>query len=386
MLLAISLYCAAASTQAQMQLLSKSDIVKLDPARLAAHKAGPAPAALDRLTAESDALLRWGPVSVMQKDGIPPSGNKHDYMSIAPYFWPDPSKPNGLPYINRDGDVNPEVKQYQDKNNIVDLCSNVYTLGLAWYFTGKEKYAAKAAELVRVWFLDTATRMNPNLNYGQAVKGVTPGRQYGLIETRNFIFLLDGLDLIGTSKSFPASEQAALKDWFRAFRLWMHTNPLGIAEMHGGNNHSVWYDAQDLSMALYVGDTADARNIVTRAEGRLDSQMNTDGFFPEELKRTTSLHYSVFILNAFYVIAQLSEELNIDFWNIKTPDGKSLRQAFDAIRPYIEQTQTWTGREIHPFNFHDAVPILLRSAQHYDCTTCKAAITKITNDPTINLL
>ncbi|HTJ13455.1 MAG TPA: alginate lyase family protein [Dinghuibacter sp.] len=386
-LFAILSCCAAVCEgRAQMQLLSKSDIVKIDPAVLQTHRRRPDEAAIRRLKAEGDGLLSWGPVSVMQKDGMPPSGDKHDYMSIAPYFWPDPSKPGGLPYINRDGDVNPEVKQYQDKDHIVDLCSNVYTLGLAWYFTRDEKYAKKAAELVRVWFLDTATRMNPNLNYGQAVKGVTPGRQYGLIETRNFIFLIDGLDLLQTSRSFTAADHAALQGWFKTFRTWMYTNPLGVAEMHGGNNHSVWFDAQDLSMALYVGDTSDARRIIARAEGRLDTQMNTDGLFPEELKRTTSLHYSVFILNAFYVIAQLSEGLGTDFWTLKTAGGKTLRQAFDALQPYIEQTKEWTGPQIHPFNFHDAVPILLRSRQHYGCQTCGDAIKKITDDPMIDLL
>lgn len=377
---------------AQTQLLSRSDMIKLDFRLLAERKRAvqahdPAcQKAFAQLREDADGFLGWGPVSVMQKDGMPPSGSKHDYMSIAPYFWPDPSKPGGVPYIGRDGDVNPEVKNYKDKENITKLCDGVYTLGLAYYFTGEEKYARHAAELLRVWFLDTATRMNPNLNFGQAVKGVTDGRAPGLIETRNFAFLLDGVDLIKTSKAWTAGDQKGLKDWFRSFLFWLQTSPIGLDEMHAKNNHGVWYDAQSLSIALYLDSTQLANQIALRAAGRLDAEMNDDGLFPLELKRTTSLHYSVFVLNAFYVIAQMSEQTPTNLWTWTSPSGKSLQKAFDAILPFLDGDKPWTGPQIHPFEFKNAVPLLLRSAQRYGCTTCPEMIKKITGDQEGRLL
>ncbi|RYZ14617.1 MAG: hypothetical protein EOP49_53560, partial [Sphingobacteriales bacterium] len=119
--------------------------------------------AYQQLLKDADKALKFGPVSVMEKKNQPPSGDKHDYMSLAPYHWPDPNKPDGLPYIRKDGQTNPEVKEYKDKEYLPQLCESVYVLGLAWYFSGEKIYADHAARLLRVWFLDTATRMNPNL-------------------------------------------------------------------------------------------------------------------------------------------------------------------------------------------------------------------------------
>src|SRR6185312_3200672 len=183
----------------QDSLLSKSDIIKLDFNTLAEKKnrlreKDPALIpAYRQLLQDADKLLDQAPLSVMQKTAIPPSGDKHDYMSIAPYFWPDPSKSDGLPYINKDGVVNPEVRKYTDKVNLPVVCENIYLLSLAYYYSNNEKYAKRASRLTEVWFLDPATRMNPNLNFGQAVKGVTDGRAAGLIDSRFFIWAIDGI-------------------------------------------------------------------------------------------------------------------------------------------------------------------------------------------------
>jgi len=368
---------------AQDSLLSKSDIVKLDFSILTAkrNKLASKDTALvpayDQLLSDADKLLSFQPVSVMDKTGIPPSGDKHDYMSIAPYFWPDPSKPDGLPYINKDGQVNPEVRQYQDKQNWPKLCENVYMLALAYYFSHDEKYARHASKLLRVWFLDPATKMNPNLNYAQAVKGVTPGRAAGLIDSRFLIWAIDAIDLLQNSTSWTAQNQKEIKNWFATFLGWLQTNTIGIDELNAKNNHGVWYDAQCLSMALFLDSTALADKIVTRAADRLDKQMDSTGLFPLELTRTTSLHYSVFILNAFYVVAQLSDQTHTNLWTVKTASGKSLQKASEAILPYITNKKEWPGPQIHPFNFQDAVPLLLRAQTHYGCSSCPPAIKTI---------
>jgi len=368
---------------AQDSLLSKSDIVKLDFSILTAkrNKLASKDTALvpayDQLLSDADKLLSFQPVSVMDKTGIPPSGDKHDYMSIAPYFWPDPSKPDGLPYINKDGQVNPEVRQYQDKQNWPKLCENVYMLALAYYFSHDEKYARHASKLLQVWFLDPATKMNPNLNYAQAVKGVTPGRAAGLIDSRFLIWAIDAIDLLQNSTSWTAQNQKEIKNWFATFLGWLQTNTIGIDELNAKNNHGVWYDAQCLSMALFLDSTALADKIVTRAADRLDKQMDSTGLFPLELTRTTSLHYSVFILNAFYVVAQLSDQTHTNLWTVKTASGKSLQKASEAILPYITNKKEWPGPQIHPFNFQDAVPLLLRAQTHYGCSSCPPAIKTI---------
>ena len=69
-------------------------------------------------------------------------------MSLGPYWWPDPNKPDGLPYIRRDGERNPEISSDYDAPRFGALTGAVTTLALAYYFSDDEKYAARAALLL----------------------------------------------------------------------------------------------------------------------------------------------------------------------------------------------------------------------------------------------
>ncbi len=374
----LAIFIIVNTTTAQVKL-SNTDLVKLDFNILAQKKKSLAKdktllPAYKQLLKNADALLKYKPVSVMDKIAVPPSGSKHDYMSIGPYWWPDITKPDGLPYIRKDGEVNPEVKDYQDKNNMPKLCENVYVLSLAYYFSGREKYAAHATKLMQVWFLDSSTKMNPNLNFGQAVKGRNTGRAEGIIDTRQFIFALDGVQLLQKSTTWTKSHDKALKNWFTQFLAWLNTSEIGIDELNAKNNHGVWFDAQALTFADYIGDKKEVKKIIERATKRLDVQIDDKGFFPLELERTTSLHYTVFILNAFNIIAQVAEKNEIDFYNLQTQSGKSLKKGFDAVIPFITQKEKWTYPQIKPFHYSDAYALLLRSQSKMDCANCIDAI------------
>jgi len=372
--------------------LSKADVMKLNFKSLEQKKVAlktkdpNAVAAYKKLIKNADSLLKFAPVSVMDKKALPPSGNKHDYMSIAPYWWPNPNKPDGVPYIKRDGEINPEVHDFPDKENMPSLCENVYALAIAYYFSNNEVYAKHASKLVQVWFLDTATKMNPNLNYAQAVKGVFDGRPEGLIDTRHFIYLLDGIELMKTSKSWTPENHTKLKAWFSEFLVWMNSSKNGKGEMNAKNNHGVWFDAQSLAVALFVENNEMADNIVNRAIKRLDVQMDNTGFFPLELARTTSLHYSAFIMNAFNIIAILSEKTKTNFYTTEIPSGKSFKKGVKALAPYLAKDKEWTGTEIRPFNFIDAYPLLLTDSRYYNCTSCMDAIKKLAADKYKELL
>jgi hypothetical protein len=362
--------------------ISKSDAVKIDFAKLAINKKRVAqkdPAlmpAYKQLIKDAEKIMLLKPTSVMDKVDTPPSGNKHDYMSIAPYWWPDPSKPNGVPYMRKDGQVTPETKLYSDKNNLPPLCDYVYTLSLAYYFSNDERYATKAATLTKVWFLDTATKMNPNMDFGQAVKGVATGRGEAMIDSRHFMFLLDGIQIIGKSAAWSQQDEQGLQQWFKQYLNWMHSSKNGLDELNANNNHGIWYDAQDICYSLYVHDTLNAKKALARNFKRLSEQQDEHGFFPLELARQTSMHYSTFILNAFQIIAQLADQLNADYWH-QSIQNKSLEKAYQALLPYMTKEKAWDmGKQIKPFTFGNAYPILLRSYDKYGCKSCIDFINK----------
>lgn len=347
---------------------NKTRIGRSDPAIMPAYR---------QLLKDADLGLQFGPVSVMEKAHVPPSGNKHDYMSLAPYFWPDPSKPDGLPYIRKDGQTNPEVRDYKDKEYMPKLCDVVHTLALAYYFSGNPAYAAHASKLLQVWFLDTATRMNPNLNFAQAVKGVNTGRGAGLIDSRHFIKLIDAIGLMQDTRHWKPQHQRGMQQWFAEFLHWMQTSTNGLHEMDAKNNHGAWYDAQRLSMALFIDSMQLAKRIVSNAMDRLDKQMDDNGRLPAEMVRTISLHYTVFALDAFVAIAQMAEEAGVDMWNYTSPSGKSLKKGFEAVLPYLLQEKQWDGPQIKEFDSQEGFMLLKEGALRFNCKQCEAGIRQL---------
>src|SRR6187549_2634302 len=185
---------------------------------------------VDSLRKQADALLNMKPVSVMDKAFTPVSGNKHDYMSQAPYFWYDSTKPNGLPYMRKDGVRNPEIYKITDRTYLGNLENATRTLSLAWFITGDEKYASKSAQLLKTWFLDENTRMNPHLEYGQAVPGINTGRGIGLIETVALTNIADAAILLQGSKSWTKAHHSSLQKWYAQFLNWMLTSKNGKDE------------------------------------------------------------------------------------------------------------------------------------------------------------
>ena len=326
--------------------------------------------AFDQLIRDAKHALMFKPVSVMSKKDLPPSGDKHDYMSIAPYWWPNPNTATGVPYVRRDGEVNPETQNFTDKTVLPGLSARIYHLALAYYFTEKEAYAAHASKLIRVWFLDTATRMNPNLKYAQSVKGVTDGRAEGVIDTRHFMHIMDAIQLIKASKNWTRQDQLGMEGWVKEFIHWLGNSTIGKEEMNAPNNHGVWYDAQLLAYAGFMRDTNLVKTIYGRVMSRLDKEMDAQGSFPLEMRRTTSLHYSVFILNAYSSLATRFQQLGLDLWQAKTPSGKSLKKGFDFILPYLLKTQQWTGPQINEFKQAEAIPLLNKAITQYGCTSC----------------
>ncbi|WP_448701446.1 alginate lyase family protein [Mucilaginibacter sp. AW1-3] len=310
-------------------------------------------------------VLNEKPHSVMEKAKTPPSGSKHDYMSLAPYFWPDPTKPDGKPYIRKDGQHNPETKTISDHEYLGNLDERCKYLSLAYYFTGDEMYAAKMKELLTVWFLDPDTKMNPSLTYAQAVLGVNDGRGIGIIESRSLAWIADWMGLLAGSKSFTAADLNNIKDWYKQYLVWLRTSKNGNDERNAKNNHGIHYDTQTIDYALFTGDIALAKELVTASLKRIPVQIEPDGQEPLELARTNAYGYSTFNIAAWYNVSLLADRAGLDIWNYTTPDGRSIHKALDYIIPYTLDDKPKEHQQIGPYNKDEMYLLLLLAGQKY---------------------
>lgn len=304
-------------------------------------------AAYAALIARADAALRRKPGSVMDKTTVPLSGDRHDYMSIAPYWWPDPSNPTG-PYLRRDGEINPQRDtQAYDRTAIGRMSTDADTLALAYYYSGDPRYATKAAEVIRTWFLDPATAMNPNAMFAQAVPGREKGRAEGVLDTNAFQPVIDAVGLIGPSGALSPSEQAALEQWFSRYVDWMLTSPTGREEDAATNNHGIWFDSQISQYALFARRPEIARKTVTAfPDRRMTPEFDPSGALPAELTRTRSFHYSIFALQPAYDVAEMGACLGVDLWNREGAGGRSLRKATDYLAAYRGRQADWPHQEL----------------------------------------
>ena len=285
---------------------------------------------------------------ITDKETVPPSGDKRDYMSIAVYYWPDQSKPDGLPYIRHDGKVNPErndVKRF-DAARRDHMVRMVRALSRGYAVTGKEEYAARAVKILSAWFIDDATAMRPRLEYAQIVPGRSSGRHWGLLDTAGFIELIDDTEILKGSKAYTPEVENGLKSWFSRYTDWLISSEKGRGEAAAPNNHGTWYDAQTAVFAHFVGRDDIAREILQAVpEKRMEKQLAKDASQPLELARTRPVHYSCFNLRAYMTLARLGKELGIDLYSVKTTSGVSLKDAVNFILPYAEGKKAMNKKE-----------------------------------------
>ncbi len=320
---------------------------------------------VDRLRDDVETALAFQPVSVMDKAVVPPSGDKHDFMSQGPYWWPDPDTADGLPYVRRDGEINPEAAQF-DADRMRATCSAIEALALGWFFLDNEVAASHATRLLRTWFIDPETRMNPHLEYGQAVPGRSEGRSVGIIGTTAYARLVDAIGLLEVSGAMSDMDRSDMLMWMKSYRDWLLHSELGRGEARAKNNHGTWYDTQVSAIALYTGDPRITRAIAKEArDDRIAKQIEPDGRQPHELARTRSNHYCVYNLRAFVSLARFAEHTDIDLWQFETEDGRCIRGALDWLVPYVLEQESWTWQQITPFARQDYLRIFRPAVAAY---------------------
>lgn len=304
--------------------------------------------AVRRLRAEADKRVREGPWSVTTERPPRPNLDIHDYYSEAPYWWPQPDDPNA-PYMRKDGRTNPD-RFMANKNALNAMSEAVFTLGAAAYFLDDQNYARRAARIVNTWFINPKTRMNPNLEYGQAIRGVTEGRAEGIIDSRVLIRAAQGVEFLAQSGAWDPRELAAVRKWFEEYLRWLTHSDKGLDEKRSGNNHATWWTAQVAAYASLVDDKpTEQMAFAFYRDGIFAKQIRADGGAPREEERTRSLSYSAFNAEAMAMICRIAGVQGVDLWSVRNKNGADYNTVIHYLAPYLSNPQKWTKQQISDF-------------------------------------
>jgi hypothetical protein len=293
-----------------------------------------------RILIVADKYLREEPVTITSFTSKRSAGGVHDYFSEGDYWWPDP-KDSSAPYIQRDGLTNPD-NFTAHRHALIRLSLEVPALVSAYVISGDEKYAQHALRHLRAWFVADATRMNPSLNFAQAIKGRATGRGIGIIDTIHLVEVARSIEILRDRNLLSPTDSSAIVGWFSEYLRWISTHPYGKEEMNAKNNHGTCWVFQAAAFARLTDDMAMTSFCKKRfKEVLLPDQCASDGSFPLELKRTKPYGYSLFNMEVMGGICALLSTTEDDLWMFALPDGRSMKKAVSFIVPFIKNKNSW---------------------------------------------
>ncbi|MEY3829567.1 MAG: hypothetical protein RL636_1268 [Verrucomicrobiota bacterium] len=295
-----------------------------------------------RVLAAAGRALAATPLTITAYPAKLSEGGRNDFYSNGDYWWPDPAKPNGLPYIRRDGQTNPE-NFVQHRNALNGFRDHVAALAAAYRLTHDEKYAVQAVKFLDVFLLDAGTRMNPHLKYAQAIPGRSPGRGIGIIDTLHLIEIPPAIQALRGSPALTAEREAGLRRWFNDYKDWMLASDNGKEEANEKNNHAVAFWLQVAVFANFTDDQAALAECRTRFTQKfIAGQMAMDGGFPLELARTKPYAYSLFQLDNLATLGWVLTADRTHYWRHTLPDGRGLAKGVDFMTPFVADKSRWT--------------------------------------------
>ena len=303
---------------------------------------------IEKLRCEADEIIKKPTLKVVETKLPRPSGDLHDYVSIGPYWWPNPDTPDGLPWVNRDGIVNPDTTTAV---HIGGVYTNVQKLALACFYVGDNGYSEYANRQLYDWFLNPETKMNPNARYSQGLPGICEGRSTGLIAFSSVYNLINGIGILEKLGLIDEEILAGVKAWYVEFTDWILTHEYGLGADNSASNHGSWHDANLLATAVFTGRDALVRKICKTAYfNRIVRQITPEGEQPEELRRTKAMGYSFYNLRALIVVANIAERLGYtEYWGVDEARGKCiLKSAIDYIYPYVIDPSSFPYQELYP--------------------------------------
>lgn len=285
--------------------------------------------------AAANTYLSRQPVTVTASHSPRSTGGPHDFFSEGDYWWPDPKNPDG-PYIQRDGMTNPG-NFVEHRKALMRLSVEMPALAAAFKITSEKRYARKAAGHLRAWFVDDKTRMNPNLQFAQAIHGRFTGRGTGIIDTIHLVEVAQAIPYIEKAGELTTADSAAIRQWFKDYTTWMNSSDNGKQERDTKNNHATCWTMQVAAFAKLTGDQKMLEYTADRfTRVHIPSQEAPDGSFPLEMARTKPYGYSLFNLEAMSTLAQIH-----GLWHFSLPDGRGMQKAVAFMFPYIADKKAW---------------------------------------------
>ncbi|KAA2241427.1 alginate lyase family protein [Chitinophaga agrisoli] len=328
--------------------------------------------------------MQQTPVTVTAATCARSAGGKHDFYSEGDYWWPNPASADS-PYIQKDGQTNPD--NFVEHRRAMVRFSRIMGALAAAYVVSKDKtYLDKALLHARAWFVDEATRMNPNLQYAQAIKGRATGRGIGIIDTIHFLEVVQALHIMEKAGALPPQDLQAIKAWFSDYLQWMTTHPYGLDEMKAANNHGTCWVMQVAAFAKWVGNKHWMDFCTQRyQEVLLPKQMAADGSFPLELKRTKPYGYSLFNLDAMTMVCQILSDGKQHLWQFTTADGKNMGKGMAYMYPFVQNKGRWPFAKdvMYWDNWPVAQPFLLFGAVAYNNQDYYRLWLKLEHDPQV---
>lgn len=310
--------------------------------------------------------LQQEPITVTASTSPRSAGGRHDFFSEGDYWWPNPQFPDS-PYIQKDGMTNPG-NFVAHRLAMIRFSRIMGALASAWKITGDRKYVLQAMKHCRAWFIDTATLMNPNLLYAQAIKGRFTGRGIGIIDTIHFMEVVQALMAMQDARDMDKAMLAGVKDWFAQYLDWLTTHKYGKDEMNATNNHGTCWVMQVAAFAKFTTN----QSLMNFCRDRyktvlLPNQMAADGSFPQELRRTKPYGYSLFNLDAMTTVCRILSTKEDNLWTFQTPDGRSIKKGIEYLYPYVADKSKWPFKQdvMYWENWPVAHPFLVFGAEAY---------------------
>ena len=294
-----------------------------------------------RILKAANQYLKEQPITITFSHSPRSAGGLHDFFSEGDYWWPDPANPDG-PYVQRDGMSNP-ANFNEHRRALMRFSVQVPALTAGWAITQDRRYADHAVKHLRAWFIDEPTRMNPNLQYAQAIHGRFSGRGIGIIDTIHLVEVSRAIETLETARVLSPNETKEIHGWFAEYVQWLTTSKNGLEEREAKNNHGTCWTMQVAAFAHLLRDQKLLDYCRDRFKTVLVQQIAADGSFPQEMRRTKPYSYSLFNLEALATICQILSTPADNLFMFQLDDGRGLRRAVEYMAPFIAHKDRWTA-------------------------------------------